>query len=207
MSYDAASRKLSISFKRDAREHVEVMMDSGRRFTAPRTTSPVFFYLGIIGTGIAISLVMEIYRRLLLPLYVEPEAISPLGVVLMQFLPLVLLFMLLIFALSAYGTDRRKRTLIARFEQETFIDIDIFRDGLCASSARDSITVDWSAIRDVLVEKQRILFESEGFVLYVPQRAFPDKGAFDAAYRDIRALWRNARRLNADRTDPTPGKP
>ena len=92
MPYDPATRVLSLSFTRDPEEHADVMLDAARRMVTETDPGLAWGrFIGFaIGLGATVGIVMEIHRRFVLPLILGPADIAPLGVVVVQLLPLVL---------------------------------------------------------------------------------------------------------------------
>ncbi|MBX9457472.1 MAG: hypothetical protein KL863_16480 [Rhizobium sp.] len=200
MRYDPADRILSLSFIRDPREHADMMLEAGRRMTT--ATNPFSAWAGVgvmVGFGAIVGISMEVYRRQVLPLVVDPAQTAPLSTALLQFLPLIVLTGLLYVVLFIRIVRQRQKALISRLAPGLVVDVDIFTKGIISSSGQFTVMIDWPAIRDIFVEDDRIEIESEGILIYAPVRAFPNRAAFNAAAREIRDLWREAVRLERDR--------
>jgi len=193
MRYDAANRIMSLSFERDPQEQADVMLEAGHRFMAPpgaRYGWPMFF--GALAFGVAIGLIMEIYRRFVLAPLLGSADIAPLNIIVLQLLPFLLLIFALLYGRARYITRKRRQALIDRVEPGLFVDTDIFRDGVRTSTGAVTVALEWTAIRNVLIHKTRIEFEGEAFTVYIPERAFSGRTAFEAAAERIRALWQDA---------------
>lgn len=194
MSYDPATRVLSLSFTRDPQEHADVMMDAARRMVTE--TDPGIAWGRVIGVamgfGVVVGIVMEIHRRFILPLLLGPERIAPLGVVFIQLLPLVLVVIALYVWLSHRAGRRQRNAMVARLERNAVIDVDIFAKGMSSTNGHVSIDIDWLAVRDIVLDGTRIEIEAESFATYIPQRAFTNRAAFMEGAKEIRNLWREA---------------
>jgi len=190
--HDATSRIMSVSFETDPAEQADIMLEAGRRFTATPSRSRGWpFFAGAVAFGAAIGIVMEAYRRLLLAPLFDGE-VTPLNIVVLQLLPFLLLIAALLHGRARRIAAKRRQALIDRLAPNVFIDMDIFRDGIRASVGPTTLSLEWSAIRDVSVKERRIEFEAESLVLYIPDRAFPDRSAFEAAGARLIALWRES---------------
>ena len=77
-----------------------------------------------------------------------------------------------------------------------FIDADIYEKGISTSSSQFTVELDWIAVKTVLVGENRIDVESEGYVIYFPERAF--KRANSTKRRRSKNLWREAKRHERD---------
>ncbi|MCB1445730.1 MAG: hypothetical protein KDJ87_08000 [Rhizobiaceae bacterium] len=199
MGYEAADRILSVSFARDAEEHADVMLTAGRRMLAgPARISAWAAFAAAVGFGVAVGILMEIHRRLVLPLVLGPAEPAPLGTVVLQLLPLILMIAALYILLYRRAVRRRRAALVARLTPGVVIDVDIFPKGVAMASDRVAIEVDWPAVRDVFAGANRIEMECEAFSLYIPERAFPDHAAFTRAGREVRNLWRAALKQERD---------
>lgn len=193
MRYDPADRILSLSFTRDPAEHADVMIEAGRRMMTRTDPTSAWTGFGVaIGFGAVVGVVMEVHRRFLLPLLLGPSEIAPFGSVFLQLLPLVLLIVALYAILHIRVARRRRKTLISRLEPNLVIDMDIFSQGITASSGQFAVEIDWPVVRDVLLDGNRIEIECESFSLYLPRRAFTNQAAFNATARELRQLWREA---------------
>jgi hypothetical protein len=195
MRTDAQSRIMSLSFKREPEEHTRVMLEAGRRLTTPPSFANRWprLLIGAIAFGAVVGIAMEGYRRFILSPLLGIVDVPPLNVIVLQLLPFFLLLIALLYLRMHYVQKRRLRAMIERLEPNLFIDIDIYRDGLRLSSEHLTITLEWAAARNVLLNSTRIEFEGESFTTYIPQRAFADRQAFEAAATEIRQLWRDAK--------------
>lgn len=199
MRYDPADRVLSLSFARDREEHADVMLETSRRMTT--TTDPVSAWTGfgmVIGFGVAVGAVMELHRRFVLPSFLGPAEIAPLGTIMAQLLPLVLLIIALYALFHIRAIKRRRRALLSRLNADLVIDVDIFIQGLTSSSDGLSIDIDWSCVSSVVIDSKRIEIECECFSVYIPERAFENRKAFTRAAREVRDLWRDAVKRERD---------
>jgi hypothetical protein len=194
MRYDVKDRIMSLSFQREPGEHADVMLAAGRRMMTPRKTSYSWSIIGAaVGFGAVVGISMEIYRRFLLSPLLGVDEVTPLTVIVQQLLPLLLLIIALVYAWIRYVRRRRKQTLIDRLEPDLFVDLDVFRDGIRMTAGTLTLSLEWAGIRDILVGAQRIEFESDSFATYVPERAFENRPAFDAAAAQFRQLWLEAK--------------
>jgi hypothetical protein len=66
--------------------------------------------------------------------------------------------------------------------------------------------LEWPAVRNITVKNKRIEFEGEAFVTYIPERAFPDRQAFDTAAKQLRQHWTEAKGRTSEEETPTPGR-
>jgi hypothetical protein len=202
MRTDAQSRIMSLSFRREPKEHAEVMLEAGRRLTMSRSSAYGWLLLlGAVAFGAAVGLVMEGYRRFILSPLFGIDDVAPLGVIILQLLPFFLLLFVLLFTYARYARKRRKQALIDRLAPDQFVDTDIFTDGFTTSAGPVTLSVDWVAVADVIVGDRRIEFVSDSFVAYIPERAFPDRRAFAAAGSQLYQLWQDAKRKQKEAAD------
>lgn len=200
MRYDPADRVLSLSFTRDPREHADIMLDAGRRMMASTNPFSAWARLGMmVGFGAVVGIGMEVYRRQMLPVVAGAAETVPLSTALLQFLPLIVMTVLLFLFLFIRSVRQRRKALISRLEPALVVDVDIFTKGIVSSSDQFTVTIDWPAVRDVVLGHDRIEVECEGFLIYAPLRAFPSRAAFNDAARQTRELWREATRHDRDR--------
>ena len=195
MRYDPSERILSFSFARDPEEHADAMMEAGRKLltrAGPASVWRPFFVM--IGAGIAIGVAMELYRGFVLPALLGTADVTPLPVVLLELLPVVLVAGMLVAAFAMRAGIRQQRAIAARLDPKVFVDIDILRQGLRISSGPLLMEMDWTGVRDIVAAGNRLDIETEAYVIYVPERAFASRAAFDEAAGQIRTLWREARR-------------
>jgi hypothetical protein len=199
MRYDPASRILSLSFTRNPGEHADVMLDMGRRMTTAADPLSAWAGFGLaIGFGAVVGLVMEIHRRFVLPFFLGPSELAPLGTVALQLLPLILLFAVLYVFLRFRTARRRREAVMSRLDPRLVIDVDIFTHGLISSSGRFAVEVDWPAVTNIFLDASRIEIECESFAVYLPERAFANRAAFTEAATDLRRLWREAVKRDHD---------
>lgn len=199
MRYDSADRVLSISFVRDPEEHADVIVEAGRRmFASPEPSDGGTTFLITIGFGALVGIVMEIHRRFILPLVLDPSRIAPFGPVTLQLLPLIFLLVALYFFLQRRQAKRNRSALRSRLQPALFIDVDIFTKGVAISGGHAAAEVDWPAVRNIFVVGNRIEIEGEDFVTYIPARAFSDREALIAAAKKIRNVWREAAKRDHD---------
>ena len=199
MRYDPASRVMSLSFIRDTAEHTEVMIETGRRMMTGTEPIAAWTALGIaLGFGVIVGIVMEIHRLYVLPIILGPSEIAPLSTVMLQLLPLVILIAALYGLLSLRAARRRRNALLSRLQAGLYIDVEIFPAGLISSSGGLTIEIEWPIVRDIFVEARRIELECESFSVYIPERAFPNRAAFNEAAKEIRNLWREAVKHDRD---------
>ena len=195
MRTDAQNRIMSLSFRREPKEHADVMLQAGRRLMTPRNSSYGWtVFIGAVAFGAVIGITMEVYRRFVLSPLLGIDEVTPLNIIILQLLPFLLLIFALLYARARDVSKRRKQALIDRLEPGLFVDTDIFRDGLRSSTGPLTITMEWTAVRNVLIDKTRIELEGESFSTYIPERAFENRPAFEAAAAQIRTLWQDAKR-------------
>jgi len=194
MRTDAQSRIMSLSFKREPQEHAEIMLEAGRRFmTSPLALRPWPLLAGAIGLGAVFGLVMEGYRVFILTPLLGIGEVAPLSVICLQLAPILLVAAGLLFGWARHVRQRRRQLLIARVGADMFADVDIFRDGIRTSAGPLVVTLAWEGIRHITTGPSRIEFEADTFIAYLPERAFADHQAFQAAARQIHQLWLDAR--------------
>lgn len=199
MRYDPADRILSLSFSRDPEEHASAMIEAGRKLAAPTgRVSPWGPFFLMIGIGVAIGVVMESYRAYVLPSLLGTTEIAPLPVILLELLPVVLIGAALVSIYAVRAGARQRRSLVSRFDPHVVIDVDIFRQGIGIASGAMTMDIDWTGIRDVITANGRIDFEAEGYMIYIPERAFANHAAYTEGSREIRKLWREAVRHDRD---------
>lgn len=199
MRYDPASRVMSLSFTRNPDEHVDVMLETGRRMmTSPDPVSAWAAFGVAIGFGAIVGIVMEIHRRFVLPLLLGPSEIAPLGTVTLQLLPLVMLIVALYVVLHLRVTKRRRRALASRLDPNRIIDVDIFTQGIVSSSGHVTVELAWAGVTNIVLDGGRIEIECESFAVYLPERAFANRAAFVQAAKDLRGLWREATKREHD---------
>jgi hypothetical protein len=199
MRYDAADRILSFSFARDPEEHAAAMMEAGHRLVAPiRRVSPWRPFFIMIGIGVITGAAMELYRRYLLPPLLGTSDVASLPMALLVLLPLMLIAAALIVAYLVRAGIRQHNAIVARLDPKMFIDVDIFKDGIRVTSGPLTMDIDWPGVHEIVSSNRRIDLEAEGYVVYIPERAFADRAAFARGAADIRKLWRNAVRHDRD---------
>jgi hypothetical protein len=200
MRYDPATRVLSLSFTRDPVEHADVMLEAGRRMTT--STDPVSAWTGLgvaVGFGAIVGIVMEIHRRVILPMLLGPSEIAPLGTVTLQLLPVILLILALYVAIYRRAVRRRRNALISRIQPNTIVDVDIFADGMHFASGQLAFDIDWPAVTSIVLDANRIEIECDSFATYLPDHAFANKAAFAETGKVLRRLWRDAAKHDHDR--------
>jgi hypothetical protein len=199
MRYDPSTRILSLSFKRSPGEHVDAMLETGRRMMTSPDPLSAWAGLGMaIAFGALVGIVMEIHRRFVLPLILGPFEIAPLSTVGLQLLPLILLVAALYAIVHQRVAKRRRKALLSRLEPDLVVDVDIFAEGIVVASGQSTVETDWTAVKDVLIEGDRIEIECESFAIYLPERAFKDRSAFTDAAAALRRLWREALKRDHD---------
>lgn len=199
MRYDSADRILSLSFTRDPEEHAATMVDAGRRLMAPTSRmSPWVPFTLMIAIGAVTGAAMELYRRYVLPPLLGTTDVMPLPVAFLVLLPVILIVIGLLVTLMVRAKRRQHRAIIARLEPKAFIDMDIFRQGIRVTNGPMTMDVDWAGIRNVVAANKRIDLEAEGYVIYIPERAFENRAAFVRGSADIRKLWRDAMKHDRD---------
>lgn len=194
MRYDAQNRIMSLSFERDPNEHADVMLETTKRFmTPPAPAHRRNILIGSLAFGAMVGLAMEIYRRFVLPPLLGVSEVTPLNIIILQLLPFLLLLAALIFGLSRSGNRRQRQTLIDRLGKKTFVDTDIYPEGIRSMAGTVYIQIDWTAIRTISVSDKRIEFEGETIVLYLPYRAFESRADYVLRAKELRTIWQNAK--------------
>ena len=194
LKYEAVNRILSISFERDPQEHVDVVLSINRWYMA--THRPRYSWLvlaGAVGFGLGIGLLMELYRRYLLPQLLGATGIPTLAMVLFQFLPFVVLIGTLIAGRTTYLERLHRRTYAAQLEEGYFIDTDVYENGIETTAGDVTVWTPWRAVKEVVVANRRIEIIGDAFVAYLPERAFADKAAFHRAGVRLAELRRLSR--------------
>jgi hypothetical protein len=196
--YEAVNRILSISFERDPKEHVDVVLSANRRFMATsRSRYTWLILIGAIMSGAAIGFVMEVYRRYVLPFVLGGDNVPTLSMVLFQFLPFVLLIAGLILTRARTLERLRRKAFAAQLAKGQFIDTDIYQNGIETTSGDVTVWMPWHTVRDVVVANRRIEILGDAFVTYLPERAFPDKEIFHKAGIRLAELKRQSRIIDA----------
>ena len=108
------------------------------------------------------------------------------------------------FRAFADQTRSDRKALAACLDPTRFVDVDIYKDGICSSSDGVTVMFAWSAVHDLTIGPTRIELEGEAFVTYIPRRAFKSQGEFEAAGERLRALRLEARRTAAPADHPQP---
>lgn len=199
MPYPPAERLLSISFQRSREEHVDAMVGIGRRLmTDHRKVSPWMGFGAVIGLGALVGVAMEVHRRFVLPLLFGITETVPLGIAVLQFLPLLLILAGAFLFLFRRALRRQRAALVSHLKPGLVVDIEVFKTGVAASTGTFSIEVDWSFVDDIFIEKDRIEIACESLSIYIPERAFESRSTFAAAFKEIRDYWREANRRSRD---------
>lgn len=194
MHLDAQDRVLSLSFERNPKEHVDAMIAAGRRLVRPRRKLPrSVTFVGSIIIGIAIGMSMDFYRKLVLEPVFGVDAVAPLGIVLLQILPIIIMLAVLYYIFCIRAVKRRRQALIDRMEPGKFVDVDIFKEGLRTSYGLITTMFDWRAVNDIVVRQDRIEFDFDTSISYIPARAFKSRAEFEAAAQQTRRLWAEAK--------------
>jgi hypothetical protein len=150
-------------------------------------------WLGAILFGAAFGLIMELYRRYVLARLLDVASVPPFNIIMLQVLPVLALLWIAFYFRARYGAKRMVRNLEARLQTETFIDVDIYVDGLQSTNSGLQMQLEWPTVRNIALKNTRIEFEGEAFVTYIPERAFPDRHAFEAAAQQFHRLWTDAK--------------
>lgn len=199
MRYDPATRIMTLSFIRSPEEHADVMMEAGKRLLRKTdAVSPWTPFFVTIGVGAVVGITMEFYRRLVLPYILDQAEIVPLGAIAVQILPLILLAIAFYVVLLIRLTAGRRRMLIGKLESKLFIDTEVYENGISTSSGQFTVEIDWLAVKNVIAGEHRIEVESEGYVIYFPERAFKSRAEFNEAATTMKNLWREARKRERD---------
>lgn len=199
MPYPPAERLLSISFKRSRQEHVDAMYGVTRRMMSDRrTVSPWIGFAMAIGLGVVIGVSMEAHRRFVLPTIFGITETAPLGTAILQFLPLLLIAIGIYLYFYRQTIRDQRAALIASLTPGLVVDIEIYKDGVMASTGIFTMEVDWRFVGDVYVDGDRIEIACESVSLYIPGRAFLHRADFDAAFKQIRSTWREATKRDRD---------
>jgi len=201
MSYAAADRVLSISFAREPEEHADALAEAGRRMFSDTDEEGRAWGKALgtaIGFGAVVGIVMELYRRFILPLMLDASEIAPLHVAALEMLPFFFLVSALVVTLYVRAARRQHRGVISRLRPGIFVDVDIFSKGLVLTTGQSSFTADWSEVRDVVGVRNGMEIECELSVIFIPERAFANRAAFNEAGREIRNVWRQALKRDHD---------
>jgi hypothetical protein len=185
---------MSLSFMRDPKEHAEVMLAAGRRMMGRDTVRFTWqVWIGAVLFGASFGLIMELYRRFVLARLLDVASVPPFNIIMLQVLPVLALLWVAFYVRARYGARRMVRNLEERLQTKTFIDTDIYADGIQSTTGGLQMQLEWSAVRNIVVRNKRIEFEGEAFVIYIPERAFPNPQAYDAAVKQLRQLWSEAK--------------
>jgi hypothetical protein len=192
--YEAVNRIFSVSFERIPEEHVDVVLSTNRRFMAVvRSRYTWLVMIAAILSGAAIGLLMEVYRRYVLTFLLGPSDVPTLSMILFQMLPFVILIGGLILMRARTLERLRRKAFAAQLAPGQFIDTDIYENGIETTSGEVTVWMPWTTVRDVMVARKRIEIVGDGFVAYLPERAFPDKAIFHKAGIRIAELKRQHR--------------
>jgi hypothetical protein len=194
MRYRTANRVMSLSFERDPNEHADVILSGGKQFM--RVTKSHISWFAVVGAtlfGLVLGLLLELYRRFVLPLVLDAEVIAPLPVILSQLLPFLLLVSGLILGRSLYLNELRKQSVAAELKRGLFIDTDVYADGIETTSDSVTVWMPWHAVRDVIVGKRGIEILGDAFVVYLPERAFKDREDYSRAFQQFLEFWKRSK--------------
>jgi hypothetical protein len=195
--YDPTSRVMSLSFDRNPAEHAGMLVASAEKLLTAR--GPAFsrpMVAVLVAGGLGVGILMELYRRYVLALLTDLASIPTLGLAVLQLLPLLALAGLGIYVHLSRRRRRIEAALAARLDAKSFVDVDIFADGIRWTSGNVTIQVDWNAVRQIGASGGRIELATDTFSLYLPQRAFHNPADFSDGLRQLRGLWRNAGAAN-----------
>lgn len=177
---------LSVTFKRDAAEHVAVMQGFGKRLVARDNArrSRVVDFLGWAVLGVAI---FAFFNVVFLPVF--DRGLSPTHARLLITVCFVLLVaFLLLLASTVFYMRRYKRVLMRRLSAPEDIEIRADGRGIEANTRFSRSFFDWRDIRAIGRVAGRLEIELDGYILYIPARAFADEARMKAALERLRAL-------------------
>lgn len=193
MLYDPAHRILSISYQREPLEHATIVLATHSRSSSLKPVVNRWLLLAMVVAGAVIGIAMEAYRRLVLVPWLDPAVVPPLNVIVLELLPFVLLVVAGLYAARQHLRRLRQRTIANLAEARMLVDTDIFEEGISVSAGPMTTIVDWEAISRLTVSGDRLEFEGESFLAYIPARAFRDRQAFDACASACATRWNRAR--------------
>ncbi len=180
---------LSLSYERDPKEQVKVMLEAGRRFMTVRPRSWYIQWWIIFALTSLFILLMESYRRFILMPWLGAEDAPDIGDVLFTFAPVWVIFLFALVLALKRRNQQIMKALEARLAKNVPITVEIYPAGLMTSSSQSKIWLDWTAIRQISVIENRIVLDTEGYANYIPQRAFIDKTDMLEKAKEIRSLW------------------
>jgi hypothetical protein len=189
------ARVTQLSFKRLPEEHADMMLRAGKLFLQSRSRrKPVPYLIGAVIFGIVCGVGIEAFRQFVLASYFGIDTLPTIQVVAFEMLPVML-------AIGAGAVIQReivrrgrRRRLIASLADNVIIDIDVYERGMETSIGGVFTYCSWSAVREVKVEKNAIVFLRDDALFAIPVRAFKDRKEFEARAAEVVDLWKLARR-------------
>ena len=176
---------LTVTFKRDAAEHVAVMQGFGKRLVARENArSRVVDALVWAALGVAI---FAFFNVVFLPAF--DQGLSPSQarlLITVCFVLLVAFFLLLVS--TVFYMMRYKRVLMRRLSAPEEIEIRADKRGIEANTRFSRTFFDWRDIRAISRLAGRLEIELDGYVVYIPVRAFADEAQMKAAGERLKAL-------------------
>jgi hypothetical protein len=185
--------ELTLSFKRDPGEHVDVMMAAGKRFQSPANGDSALhsYWLAIIAVAALIGIAMELHRRFLLPYLFGDSVFPTFSKAMGYFSPLILLALFFRLVLTLYVARIRRVRMMRRMRSDDIVDVDVSRSGIKFTMDDSILFVEWKAFKTMSIIDNRIDIDTAGFTVYIPERAFADRAAFLEGCKTIRRLWRD----------------
>lgn len=170
-------------FERDPAEHAEVMLSAGARFAgADKKASLAGIWLAVFIAAIVLYLSMAAYRRyVLLPQFGAPPELETMDLLFITLIPVLLLCILALIYARIVNTSRL-RNLESRLRQNLAVTAKVTPAGFVMEMAGMSLTLSWAEISAMADTGQRIEFDTESFVVYLPNRCFRDEAEKRAVY-------------------------
>jgi hypothetical protein len=123
---------------------------------------------------------------------------APLSTAALELLPVLILLVALYFFLARRTARRQWRAMLSRMQPGLVVDVDVFSKGVRMSTERATIECDWPAARSIFAVPNGMEIEYESFAIFIPERAFANRAAFNEAGKQMRALWRDAVKRDHD---------
>ena len=180
-------KPLHIEFIRKADEHVEVMMSFAGRLqtTGPKWRGRVAGLLAGILLGSGPMVLLHLIDPAFIAYGLPPEEMRWLvWLVIVEAILLVWLLGWLVMAGRRYRTN-----LMAQITPGRMAGVSADGEGVVTWGSSSRFAIGWADVRAVDLMAGRIEIASEGFVIYVPARAFADEAAMGEALENLRALW------------------
>lgn len=191
-----SDERIAISFVRQPSEHIAVMQETGRRFTARRAVSRYgklgWALLLAIGCGAGVPALFYFLRNdLFIPIFELPASIDTGDIAFIWLVPTLILYVVLV-PYFRWLAARRLAAMQSRIRPNITITVVITPEGASWNTQASSMWLAWSEIQDIGRRNDRIEFDLESFVTYIPVSAFADQAEQDAAFARILGFWRAA---------------